>query len=111
VVWVDPAKRRKTGADIVGVTHFLLVNAIFLLGQYTTIFSHIGGTRPGVLFVYRYIDTPIYSIPWVRTMVERLSSTSVPSIACAEVIFLASSILYAAIAYLLLAVVFRLFLD
>lgn len=47
-------------ADVVAVTHLLIANVLYFVGEYTRVFQSWGSLRPGRDIVYRYLDMPVY---------------------------------------------------
>lgn len=87
-------------ADAVGVGHFVVANAILILGEVTPLMSKWGSRHPGIEFIYSYLDVPMYHVFSVFADAKIASNEVFPYFA-AELIILTSSVLYGAIAYLL----------
>lgn len=49
-------------ADTVAITHLLVANILFVVGDYTELFLSSAGTRAGRVMVYEYLDFPVYFV-------------------------------------------------
>lgn len=99
--------QRKTTAgvvgDSVGFAHFLIANAVLIIGEFSTLFDSVAKVHGGMEFVYRYIDTPLYSL--VRPFEKHFVGDPMFTFLFAELVIGLSSIIYGAVAYLMVRIV------
>ena len=96
-------------ADAIGFSHFVIVNLIALVGQFTDLFRNPSEfyDYPGLEFVFKYVDAPVYHlVSWWRF---QLDDQVVTLILFSEFVFIVSSVLYALIAYIFSRFIFTIF--
>lgn len=96
----NKGQRKTTAAvvgDSVGFAHFLIANAVLIIGEYSTYFNFVAKVHGGMEFVYRYIDTPVYTL--LRPFEKHFVSDPMFTYIFAELVIGLSSILYGAIAF------------
>jgi len=59
---IKPAEASKTIADALGLSHFVIVNLIALIGEITPLLDFMPGKHPGMDIVKNYIAFPATSI-------------------------------------------------
>ena len=102
--------------DAVAISHAVVANAIMISAVFTDWFvwvtekyavvlhmSKFAKSFPGILYVYEYVDLPIYRL--MGDWVFKHAGDPVASYAIAEVIILLSSLLYSLIAYAFLRMI------
>lgn len=47
-------------ADVVAISHLVIANLLYGLGEHTRIFQFMGSLRPGRDLVYGYLDYPVF---------------------------------------------------
>lgn len=109
---IDKSRIASTVADTVGFAHFILVNLVLVVGSVTSVFSHLGSHYPGVVFVYKYIDAPLASLQIFSGFIKgSLNGGLLFAFTVAEMIIIASSVLYGCVAYLVMRSLFWVFGD
>lgn len=93
----------KTTADIVAVLHLMVANVIIALGEYTLIFSFLHEKNPGIKFVFRYLDAPVYNL--LATMIEKWEIDFWSILLAAELVIVLSSLIYGISVYVLVRVI------
>jgi hypothetical protein len=70
-------KAQKAGraiADALGLSHFVVANLIAILGHFTSLFSFMKTSTPGVDFVKTYICAPaIPLLTWLLVLIQSLT--------------------------------------
>jgi hypothetical protein len=90
--------------DAVGIAHFVIANAVVLLGESTSLLDRWGGNEhPGVYIVYRYLDAPVAGVLGMFTNTAVGGDNTYPFLV-AELVIILSSMLYGGLAYLLMRV-------
>ena len=92
-------------ADAVGVAHFLVANILTIIGEVTPAFAGLvqGSKHGGTKLVYEYLDAPVYQL--VGRYVPVSKADVVTIFLQAELVFIASSILYGLVTFFILRVI------
>ena len=98
-----------TVGDSIGVAHFLVANLLILLGEITNLFNSYGGRLPGLEFVYRTFDWPVYMI--TRPFIHMSGADAAYPFFAGELVIVASSLVYGFLAYLLVSGFLYFFMD
>jgi len=65
-------------ADSLGLSHFVIANAIVFIGQVTNLFSFMGTKNPGIDFVKVYIAAPaVPLLTWLLIVLEAVTDNVV----------------------------------
>lgn len=93
--------------DAIAVAHFIVAWLIIIVGALTPAFDWVGHKHSGLLFVYKYIDAPVYH--FLKALDVAKGSDAVYTYLIATIIILLSSVLYWVIAMLFLKALFFFF--
>ena len=85
--------------DAVGVGHFVVCNALVVVAQFLPFFQEFGGRYPGLNFIYRTIDAPVYQL--LQSRIDAQLADSFYSLLWGELVVVLSSALYGVLAYLI----------
>ena len=94
-------------ADALGVTHLIFGTLAIILGEFTDFFKALNSDHGGVQFVLRYLDRPVYA--FMSPFIPAGGTDARYTIMVGLVVVLMSSIVYGAIAYLVLKFAISLF--
>ncbi|MCB0358346.1 MAG: hypothetical protein KDD44_01875 [Bdellovibrionales bacterium] len=84
-------------ADSVGITHFIVANLLVVAGFFPEYFPGDFGRYPGLEFVYRFVDLPVYYV--LQGVIKSNSSELIMVYLLGELVIVLSSILYWTLAY------------
>lgn len=93
-------------ADAIGIGHWVVSTIVVILGQVTNLFADYGAEYPGLDFIYKFIDRPIYGL--IQGIEAEYRSDLVVTMIIGQIVIVASSVIYAFIAYLALRLLFLL---
>ncbi|MCC6954345.1 MAG: hypothetical protein IT290_09525 [Deltaproteobacteria bacterium] len=103
---IKPKKVAVQLAEALAVAHFVVANAVILLGEFTHIFREFGGKHPGVNFVMVHLDPFIYSI-YASAMAS--AKDLLVYYLLTELVIVLSSALYAALCYFAVKFIFMVY--
>ena len=92
-------------AEALAVAHFLVANAVILIGEFTSMLQEFGSTHAGVHFVFTYLD-PFIGALYSATLTSA-SDRLVYYLLC-ELVVVISSVIYAALCYFAVRFIFLL---
>ena len=102
---LSPEHKQRLIADSVGVGHLVMANVAIVLGEYTTIFKGLSTAKyPGLDVVFRFFDAPVYLL--LKSHIEYQSYSMLSTMLFGEAVIILSSILYGALAYLVVKLFF-----
>lgn len=87
-------------ADSVAISHFIVCNLAFVMGEFTDVFAEMRAANPGLEFVYRYVDYPVFYV--FRHLVDSSYGDMVLTVLIAQFVIVMSSVIYGIIAGLVI---------
>lgn len=94
--------RAAIAADAVGITHFVLANLLFFLGEYTPLLEGIDVVHGGYVFITQYIDAPIFGM--LRGYIGNSFADGIYLFLTGELVIVVASVVYALIVYAVLKI-------
>jgi hypothetical protein len=89
-------------ADALGITHLILGTLFIVIGEFTEFFKALHAEHGGVEFILKYLDRPIYAV--LHPFVPDSGSDAKYTIMLAVLVVMLGSIVYGAVAYVVLRI-------
>ena len=86
-------------ADAVGIAHFIVANVIIVIGEFTHQLDELGAVFPGLAFVYRYLDLPVYLL--LENWDPGFQAATIKILLFGQIVIALSSALYAFFAWVI----------